>query len=63
MTKVNRTDIKVGINTFKSLREGRVLIESGSQDEINVLSTTITTNCGTEVEVNTEAKESTDSSS
>jgi len=31
---INPTDIKVGIKTLKSLRDGRILIETGSEQEI-----------------------------
>ena len=34
-TKVNPTEMKVGIKTLKSLKDGRVLIEVGSTEEIN----------------------------
>jgi hypothetical protein len=48
---MNRTEIKVGIKSFKSLKDGRVLIESGSLDEINSLRTTIGNKCGEDLEV------------
>jgi len=50
-TKVNPTEIKVGIKSFKSLKDGRVLIEAGSLDEINSLRTTIGNKCGEDLEV------------
>jgi len=50
-TKVNPTEIKVGIKSFKSLKDGRVLIEAGSLDEINSLRTTIGNECGEYLEV------------
>jgi hypothetical protein len=50
-TKVNPTEIKVGIKSFKSLKDGRVLIEAGSLDEINSLRTTIGNKCGVDLEV------------
>jgi hypothetical protein len=34
---INPTEIKVGINTLKTLRDGRVLIETGSKEEVEVL--------------------------
>jgi len=43
-TYVNPTEMRVGIKTFKSLKDGRVLIEAGSLNEINQLSTTISDN-------------------
>jgi hypothetical protein len=51
-TKVNPTEMKVGIKSFKSLKDGRVLIEAGSLDEINLLRTAISSKCGEELEVN-----------
>jgi hypothetical protein len=33
-TKINPTEMKVGINTFKALKDGRILIETGSKEEI-----------------------------
>ena len=52
-TKVNPTAIKVGIKTLKSLKDGRVLIEAGTTDEINKLSQAIQDKCGRELEVTT----------
>ena len=40
-----------GIKTFKSLKDGRVLIEAGTLNEINQLSTTISDKCGEDLEV------------
>lgn len=51
-SKVNPAEIKVGINTLKTLRDGRLLIESSSRNEIEVLSSNIISKCGEEVEVN-----------
>jgi len=34
-TKVNPTEMKVGIKTLKSLKDGRVLNEAGTTEEIN----------------------------
>jgi hypothetical protein len=41
-----KKDIKVGIKTFKTLRDGRILTETGSEEEINSLSSAISTKCG-----------------
>jgi hypothetical protein len=43
--EINPTDIKVGIKTFKTLRDGRIIIETGSE-ELNSLSSAISTKCG-----------------
>jgi hypothetical protein len=50
-TKVNPTEIKVGVISFKSLKDGRVFIEAGSVDELNSLRTTIGNKCGEDLEV------------
>jgi hypothetical protein len=44
--EIKPTDIKVGIKTFKTLRVGRIIIETGSEEEINSLSSAINTKCG-----------------
>ena len=48
---INPTDIKVGIKTLKTLRDGRIIIETGSEEEINTLSSAISTKCGEQLEV------------
>jgi hypothetical protein len=50
-TKVNPTTMKVGIRTLKSLKDGRVLIEAGTMEEIDKLKQTIQEKCGGELEV------------
>ena len=44
--------MKVGIESLKSLKDGPVLIEVGSADETNLLSTNINAKCGEVLEVN-----------
>jgi hypothetical protein len=44
-SKINPTKIKVGINSFKSLRDVRVLIETGSKEEVEALED-INAKCG-----------------
>ena len=51
-TKISPTEVKVGIKTLKSLKDGRVLIQVGSIDETNLLSANIKERCGDELEVN-----------
>jgi hypothetical protein len=51
-TNINPTEMKVGIRTLKSLNDGRVLIEVGSIDETNILSSKIRDKCGEKLEVN-----------
>ncbi|PSN44260.1 hypothetical protein C0J52_24564, partial [Blattella germanica] len=48
-SNINPTEIKVGINTFKSLKDGRVLIEASSKEEIN--SAKINEKCGKQLDV------------
>jgi hypothetical protein len=51
-TKINHTEIKVGINTFKSLKNGKVLIKTNSKDEAEVLEKDIYTKCRGDLEAN-----------
>jgi len=44
--------MKVGINTLKTLRDGRVLMETGSKEEVEVLKKNINERCGGKLEVN-----------
>jgi hypothetical protein len=48
---VNPTEMMVGIKSLKSLTDGRVLIETGSLNELNMLSSTISIRCGEDLEV------------
>jgi hypothetical protein len=41
---INRTEIKVGIKDVKTIRDMGLLIETGSLEEVNTLSTEITRN-------------------
>jgi len=43
--------MKIGVKSFKSLKDGRVLIVAGTQAEITLLSTSIRDKCGEELEV------------
>jgi hypothetical protein len=43
--------MKVGIGTFKALKDGRILIEIGNKEEIKRLSTSTTEKCGKELEL------------
>ena len=50
-TKINPTGRKVGISTFKALKDGRILIEVGSKEEIErISSSSITEKYGKELE-------------
>ena len=50
--KINPTELKVGISTFKSLRDGRLVIETECRKEIDVLSEKIREQCSQHLEVN-----------
>ena len=50
-SKINPTEIEVGIKALKSLSDGRVLIEVGSVEEMNLLSANIGAKCGEILEV------------
>ena len=50
-TNVNPTAMKTGINSFKSLKDGQVLIKAGIQAELTLLSTSIKDKCREELEV------------
>jgi hypothetical protein len=43
--------MKEGVKSFKSLKDGRVLIETGTSEEVNLLSATMRDKCGNELEV------------
>ena len=50
-SKVNPAEIKVGITSLRSLRDGRVIIEAASKKEIETLGAKIREQCGNELEV------------
>jgi hypothetical protein len=50
-TNINPTAMKVGVKSFKSLKDGRVLIETGTSEETNLLSSSIGDKCGNDLEV------------
>jgi hypothetical protein len=50
-SKVNPTEIKVGITSLRPLRDGRIIIEAGSKKEIETLGEKIVEQCGEELEV------------
>jgi len=49
-TKIKPKDMKVGISTFKALKDDRILIEAGSKEDVEKISTSITEKCGKERE-------------
>jgi hypothetical protein len=52
-SKVNPVDMKIGITTFKGLRNGRLLIETQNKTELDALSNKINEVCGEELEAST----------
>jgi hypothetical protein len=48
---INPSEIKVGIKTLITLRDGRILIGTSSEEEINSLSREISIKCGEELEI------------
>jgi hypothetical protein len=55
-SKVNPTEIKVGITSLKPLRDGRVMIEASTKTEIEALGNKIEETCGAELEVNIQKR-------
>ena len=55
-TKIDPVNIKIGIRTFKSLKNGNVLIEADSKEEIELLNTQIRDKGGDQVEVNIQKR-------
>ena len=51
-SKINPTEIKVGMNSLKSLKNGRVQIETSSKEEIEILTKDINEKCGGELVAN-----------
>ena len=50
--KINPTEIKVGINKFKVLNNGNIIIGTNTKQEIEALEKEIATKCGGELEAN-----------
>jgi hypothetical protein len=44
-SKIKPTEIRVGINSFKTLKNGRIQIETGSKEEIETLTKDINEKC------------------
>ena len=53
-TKIDPVNVKIGIRTFKILKNGNVLIEADSREEIETLNTQIRQKCGDQLEVNVQ---------
>jgi hypothetical protein len=48
--------MKIRIRTFKSLRNGNILIEADSKEEIEMLNTQIRDKCGDQLEINVQKR-------
>ena len=55
-TKIDPVNMKIGIRTFKSLKNGNVLVEADSKEEIEILNTQIPGKCGDGLEVNVQKR-------
>jgi hypothetical protein len=51
-TKINPTEIKVGINKFKLPNNGNIIIGTNTKEEIEALEKEITSKCGRQLEAN-----------
>jgi hypothetical protein len=49
-SKINPTEIKVGVNSLKSLKDGRIIIVTGSKEEAEILTKNIREKCGDKLE-------------
>jgi len=49
-TNINPTEIKVGINALQNLRNGKVLIETNTKEEMETLDKDISNKCGDSLE-------------
>ncbi|PSN30130.1 hypothetical protein C0J52_27792 [Blattella germanica] len=50
--KVNPTEIKAGVSTFKSLKNGNILMESSSKADADKICSSINEKCGEAMEAN-----------
>jgi len=50
-TNINPTTMKVGVKSFKSLKDGRVLIETGTSEEANLQVSSIRDKFGNDLEI------------
>jgi hypothetical protein len=55
-SKLDTVNMKFGIRTFKSLKNGNVLIEADSKDEIETLNSQIHDKCGDQLEINVQER-------
>jgi len=55
-SKIDPVNMKIGIRTFKSLKNGNVLIEADSKEEIETLNSQIRDICGDQPEINVQKR-------
>ena len=55
-SKIDPINMKIGIRTFKSLKNGNVLIEADSKEEIEVLNSQIQDKYGDQLEINVQKR-------
>ena len=53
---IDPVDMKIGIRTFKCLKDGKVLIEADTKDGIEILNTQIRDKCGDQLEANIQKR-------
>ena len=49
---IDSSQLKVGVSSLKPLRDGRLIIEAGSKNEITLLGKKIEEQCSQQLEVN-----------
>jgi len=55
-TKIDPIDMKIGIRTLKSLKNGQVLIEADSKEAIEILNSQLHDKCGSQLEINIQKR-------
>jgi hypothetical protein len=55
-SKIDPVNMKIGIRTFKSLKNGNVLIEADSKEEIEILNSQIHDKCSDQLEINVQKR-------
>ena len=55
-TKMDPINMKIGIRTLKSLKNGQVLIEEDSKEELEILNSQIHDKCGSQLEINIQKR-------
>ena len=55
-SKIDPVDMKIGIRSFKSLKNGNVLIEADTKEEIDLLNSQIHDKCGDHLEINIQKR-------